>query len=224
MITMPNNDVDLSRFALPQAKAELKRNQLGQEQFLQLMLTQLQNQDPLQPMEDGEFISQMAQFSTVEEIGGMSRSLETLAESLTASMALQASTMVGRSVLVDGDTGTLGEETPLKAGVELHAPLNNAFVRIFDASGQLVREMPLGPRNQGVATFEWDGVMTDGDRAAPGTYFVRAGFLNGDTEESLPTYIASKVASITLNGDGSGADVTTADGQRVSLSKIKAIM
>ena len=224
MITMPTTENDFSSYALPQVQQELGSNELGQEEFLTLMITQLQNQDPLQPMDDGEFISQMAQFSTVEEIGSMSNSLESLAQSLTSSMALQASTMVGRSVLVDGDIGTLGEGEPLQAGVELPAPLNNAFVRIFDASGQLVREMPLGPRNQGMATFEWDGTMTDGSKAAPGTFAVRAAYRNGDTEEGLPTYIASKVASITLNGGGTSAEVTTADGQRVSLSQIKAIM
>lgn len=224
MINLPTGDVNLSSLALPAADAATRSNQLGQEEFLQLMLVQLQNQDPLQPMEDGEFIAQMAQFSTVEEIGSMSKSLETLAESLTASTALQASTMVGRSVLVEGNAGTLGEGKPLQAGIELVAPLNNAMARIFDSSGQLVREMPLGPRNQGVSTFEWDGTLTDGSQAEPGVYFVDAAFMNGESEESIPTFIASEVASVTLNSGGASAEITTRDGQRVGLSQVKAIM
>lgn len=224
MITMPNAESDFSGFALPQVQREAANNQLGQEQFLQLMITQLQNQDPLQPMDDGQFIGQMAQFSTVEEIGGMSKSIESLAETLTASTALQAATMVGRSVLVEGDTGHLTEGQSMKGGVELPAPINNGVVRIFDATGQVVREMPLGPRGQGIATFEWDGARSDGSTADPGTYFIRAGFMNGETEEALPTYMTSQVASVTLNAGGSGAEITTEDGQKVRLSQIKAIM
>lgn len=224
MITMPNTEPDFSSFALPQVQKETASNQLGQDEFLKLMITQLQNQDPMQPMDDGQFIGQMAQFSTVEEIGGMSKSLETLAETLTASTALQASTMVGRSVLVEGEYGSLSEGQSMKGGVELSAPINNGFVQIFNASGQLVREMPLGPRGQGVALFEWDGAMSDGSTAEPGTYFIRAGFMNGETEEALPTYMTSRVASVTLNAGGSSAEVTTEDGQQVRLSQIKAIM
>ncbi len=224
MINMPSNDLDFSGLALPQLQQNAPSNELGQEQFLKLMITQLQNQDPLQPMDDGQFIGQMAQFSTVEEIGGMSRSLESLAETLTASTALQASTMVGRSVLVEGDTGNFSAGQPMKGGVDLPAPLNNASVQIFDTSGRLVREMPLGPRPQGVATFEWDGTTSDGSAADPGTYFIRARFMNGDTEEALPTYMSSQVASVTLNAGGRNTEVTTADGQRVRLSQIKAIM
>ncbi len=224
MITPTNVEPDFSGFALPDLQQEVANNQLGQEEFLTLMITQLQNQDPTKPMDDGEFISQMAQFSTVEEIGGMSRSLESLAESLTATTALQASTMVGRSVLVEGDTGLLNEGQSLKGGVELPAPLSNAFVRVFDTAGQIVRELPLGSQGAGVANFEWDGTRSDGSSADPGTYFVSAGFVNGESEEALPTYMASQVASVTLNSGGTNAEVTTADGQQVRLSQIKAIM
>jgi len=224
MITLPNTDTDLSALALPQAQKKTANNQLGQDEFLRLMTTQLQSQDPLQPMDNGQFIGQMAQFSTVQGISGMSKSLGALAESLSASTALQASTMVGRSVLIEGDTGQLTEDQSLKGGVDLPAPVNNGFVRIFDVSGQLVRELPLGPRGQGVATFEWDGTLPDGSTADPGTYLIRAGFMNGETEEALPTYTNSQVTSVTLNGGGTSAEVTTADGQRVRLSQIKAIM
>lgn len=224
MITMPNSEPDFSGLTLPQLQKEAPSNKLGQEEFLKLMITQLQNQDPMQPMDDGQFIGQMAQFSTVEEIGGMSRSLESLAETLTGSTALQAATMVGRSVLVEGDTGNFVEGQSMKGGVDLPAPINNSFVQIFDGSGQLVREMPLGPRAQGIATFEWDGTKSDGSTADPGTYFIRAGFMNGEVEEALPTYMTSRVESVTLNAGGSGAEITTQDGQRVRLSQIKAIM
>ena len=83
-----------------------------------LMIEQFRNQDPFQPMENGEFIAQMAQFSQVAGIAEMNDSMKDLAGSIGASQALQASTMVGRSVLADGNVATLGSDTPLKGGVE----------------------------------------------------------------------------------------------------------
>ncbi len=224
MITMPNAEVDTSRYALPEAQKDVASNKLGQAEFLELMITQLQNQDPMQPMEGAEFISQMAQFSTVEEIGGVSRSVESLADSLGATTALQAATMVGRSVLIEGDTSQLGADSPLLGGVELPSPISNGVVQIFDTSGQLVRELPLGQQGRGVATFEWDGTMSDGSTADPGTYYINAAFMNGDTQQALPTFVASKVTSITLNAAGGGSEIVTEDGQVARLSQIKAIM
>jgi len=223
MNTISSNDSYLSTLAQPQAETAV-RNQLGQEEFLTLMITQLQNQDPLQPMDDGQFIGQMAQFSTVEGIDSMRQSLETLSQSLTSTTALQASTMVGRSVLIDGDSALLQEGQPLKGGVELPAPISNATVRITDAGGQLVRDLPLGPRNQGVATFEWDGTKNDGSTAEPGTYFISAAFRNGAADEALPTYVVTQVESVTLTAGGTAAEISTANGERVSLAAIKAIM
>ncbi|MDH3977745.1 MAG: flagellar hook assembly protein FlgD [Gammaproteobacteria bacterium] len=225
MIGMPtNSEFDFSSFALQDAQKQSSRNELGQEEFLMLMLTQLQNQDPTKPMEDGEFIAQMAQFTTVEELGGMSKSIENLASSLTSSSALQAATMVGRSVLVEGESGVLPEGGSIKGGINIEQPVGNAFVRVFDASGQFVREMPMGPQNVGVSQFEWDGLKSDGEPAEPGNYYVRAGFRNGETEQALTTLVASKVEAVTLGAGGTTAQITTESGAQVGLSQIKAIM
>ena len=84
-------------------KQTVEKKSLGQEEFLELMMTQLQNQDPLNPAESGEFLSQIAQFGTVNGITELQQSFSTLASSLQSNQALQASTMVGRSVLVESN-------------------------------------------------------------------------------------------------------------------------
>ena len=89
-------------------KTEPKDKSLGQDEFLELMMTQLQNQDPLNPAESGEFLSQIAQFGTVNGITELQQSFSTLASSLQSNQALQASTMVGRSVLVENNILQLG--------------------------------------------------------------------------------------------------------------------
>lgn len=224
MITIPGSDLDLSSLALPQAAQNEANKELGQEDFLMLMITQFENQDPFEPLDNGEFIGQMAQFSTVSGITEMNQSMQSLAESMYANQALQASTMVGRTVLADGDLGTMTEDKPLKGGVDLPFANNSAFVRVYDGAGQVVREIGLGPRNRGLATFEWDGQLADGTQAPSGTYRITAGMANGDEEIALATYVGTKVQSVTLSAGGAGAEITTEGGQRVSLSQIKAIM
>lgn len=223
MINMPVTDFDLSTLALQQ-KAEEDRTELGQEDFLMLMIEQFSNQDPFQPMENGEFIAQMAQFSQVSGIAEMSQSLERLSQSLSSNQALQASTMVGRAVLAQGNLATLGSEDSLKGGVSLAYPTNAAVVRIFDAAGQPIQEIPLGNRNAGMATFEWDGMLPGGERAEAGNYRVEAFLRNENVDEPLDTYVASRIQSVTLSAGGRSAALTTEGGQQVSLSQVKAIM
>ena len=223
MINPTSSNFDLSALALQQ-QAEASRSELGQEEFLMLMIEQFSNQDPFEPMENGEFIAQMAQFSQVSGIADMSASLERLSESLSSNQALQASTMVGRSVLADGNLGTLGTESPLQGGVNLPYETNAAYVRIFDQQGQPIRDLSLGNRNAGLTTFQWDGMLPDGTRAQAGTYRIGAFISNNGIEEPLETMVSSEIQSVTLSAGGRSAQLTTAGGERVSLSQVKAIM
>ena len=223
MITMPGSDLDLAALAVPQPQ-ESERTELGQEDFLMLMITQFRNQDPFEPLENGEFIGQMAQFSTVSGIAEMNVSMAKLADSLSANQALQASTMVGRTVLADGNLATLGEEHPLQGGVDLPYATSGGFVRVYDDAGQMVRELSLGTRSSGLATFEWDGSLGNGERAPAGNYRITAGLRNGAEELALATYVGTRVQSVTLSAGGRNAEITTEAGQRVGLSQIKAIM
>ena len=223
MINMPNASFDLQSLAV-QRETQEEKTKLGQEDFLMLMIEQFRNQDPFQPMENGEFIGQMAQFSQVAGISEMNQSMAKLADSLGANQALQASTMVGRSVLADGNLATLGSETALKGGVELPYATDAGFVRIFNAQGQPVKDLQLGSRGAGLATFEWDGTLADGERAEPGNYVIAAGLRNNGVEEGLPTLVGARVQSITLTAGGRSAEITTEAGERINLSQVKAIM
>lgn len=223
MINMPTTDFELSELALKKPTQE-ERTELGQEDFLMLMIEQFSNQDPFQPVENGEFIAQMAQFSQVSGIAEMNESLETLANSMTANQALQAATMVGRSVLAQGNLATLGSEENLKGGVDLPYGTSAAHVRVYDPRGQVAAEFPLGARNAGLASFEWDGRLPDGEQAEPGTYRVAAFIRNDGVEQPLDTYVGSRIQSVSLSAGGRSALLTTAGGQQVSLSQVKAIM
>jgi flagellar basal-body rod modification protein FlgD len=210
-----------SSYQLPAAKKD--GNELGQDQFLLLMLTQFRNQDPLKPQDPSEFLTQLAQVSSVTGIAEMNKSMATLADSLYAGQALQAATVVGRNVLAPSQTARLATGGTVAGAVDLPASTAAGFVRILDGSGALVREIALGSRAAGLAGFEWDGRTNTGAAAPAGTYQVVAGYRTGETEEAADVYVSKRVASVSIGGDGKRTEITTDDGARVGLADIKAI-
>ena len=146
----------LSGLRLPDANAA-PAGDLGQEEFFELMLTQLKNQDPFEPLESGEFLSQIAQFSSVQSLGQLNSSFDTLSSSIVSNQALQGAALVGRSVLAPTDVGTLGQSGEVTGAVELESSTTALQIRIQDASGQIVRQIDLGAQPAGLNRFRWGG-------------------------------------------------------------------
>lgn len=176
---------------------------MGQSDFLKLMTTQLQNQDPFQPIENGEFLGQIAQFGTVSGIQELQQSFGDLSNALQANRALQASVLVGKQVMVNGNQSALGTDTALRGAVELPGPVNDLHVRVLGASGETLADIALGAQSGGVVEFEWDGELADGGRAPAGTYTVAAAAEVGGNEQALTTLAIANVNSVTL-GSGAG--------------------
>ena len=179
-----------------------KPKTLGQEDFLTLMTAQLQNQDPFKPMENGEFIAQMAQFSTVTGITELRDSFKELAGSLYSNQAFQAASLVGREVLVPDGRGELEQEGTLKGAVELTNPASNLTISIYDLSGRLVRRLDLGRQSEGMAEFSWDGLTAEGEPAPAGSYAIRAEAVEGGANIAHDVLIAAGVNSVTLPRSG----------------------
>lgn len=139
-------------------KEENTSNELGKTEFLELMIAKLNNQDPLKPQDDAQFIAELAQFSTVEGIQNMSAGFEDLATSYKSSQALQASALVGGAVTVDGSTTSNLRYGELVYGMaELPAGADELFLQIENSTGQIVEDVPLGYQPNGALTFKWDG-------------------------------------------------------------------
>ena len=203
MINTDNNFESLGFRSLRDLQNEnSKGSKLGQEDFLKLMTTQLQNQDPFAPMENGEFLGQIAQFSAVTGIQDLQASFEKLSQSLVSNQALQASGLVGRSVLAPTGIAALGQDGGVKGVVEVPASSNDVRVTIHAASGETIRSLALGSQPSGNAQFQWDGLKDDGTRALPGSYFVAASGQFEGRQVGLDTLLASEVESVTLGGDG----------------------
>ncbi len=223
-ISSAGTDPTIDSLLLPSSGAKKATKQLGQQDFLALMIQQLKNQDPLKPMENGEFIGQMAQFSTVTGIADMTKSIAGLAASFNSGQALQAASMVGRTVLTESSVGTFSGTQPLAGAVELPYSTSSAVVRVYSGAGELVRELPLGTQEAGLSNFAWDGTMANGQPAPAGRYRLTVAIENPQGATALPTYLASKVESVTLSGDGGGSQIRTDSGASLSLSQVKAVM
>lgn len=202
---MINTDTGLQGFefrSVQELSADKSRKELGQEEFLELMTAQLQNQDPMKPMESGEFLTQIAQFSTVEGVGDLNEAFATLSQSLVSNQALQAANLVGRSVLAPTGLAALGEGGTISGAVDLPAASNDVAVNVYDQSGQLVRRLELGSQAAGSASFQWDGLRDDGQFAPPGTYFVSGEASVDGRTEAVDTLLESRVRSVTLSNSG----------------------
>jgi flagellar basal-body rod modification protein FlgD len=205
----------------PEQKA---RDSLGQEDFLTLMISQFQNQDPFEPMDNGEFLGQLAQFSTVNGISSLNSAFTGLAGSMQDNQALQAAGLVGHSVLAVTDVGHLTDGASLNGGLELESSAGNVQVDITDRSGELVQRLNLGQQPPGMVRFSWDGVSSSGERAASGHYQVSARVIRGTNIESAPTVIEAEIQSVTLGQFGGGMTLNLAGGQEMPLGQVYQII
>lgn len=210
--------------ALQPPPQQSRRDELGQEDFLKLMITQFQNQDPFSPMENGDFLGQLAQFGTVNGIEQLNHSFSSLQDSIQSDQALQAANLVGRSVLARNDLGHLTEDGTVRGAVELNASASDIEVEISDASGQLVRRLNLGEQPPGLVRFEWDGSSQTGERLDPGHYQVSTRVIQGGYIESAQTLLVSEIQSVTLGGLSGGLALNMEGGDVLSLNQVHRIL
>ncbi|GGI16316.1 MAG: flagellar hook assembly protein FlgD [Oxalicibacterium faecigallinarum] len=184
----------------------------AQDRFLKLLVTQMQNQDPLNPMDNAEVTSQMAQLSTVTGIDKLNSTLESLISSSAANNSLQAANLIGRGVLSSGNQISLADEKGIM-GVEFSGPVDAAQVIIKDASGNVVHTVDLGAQEAGPIPLLWDGTTSSGEKAADGTY----------TFEVKATLAGSAVATTPLQFGVVTAVTTNSDGAKVSVPGLGAL-
>lgn len=178
-------------------------NDLGQDAFLRLMIAQLENQDPLSPAENGEFIAQLAQFSSVEGITNLNNSLDGLVNEFRSSRALEASALVGRQVEVNSNTGRLPAGETLRGTVELPSSTDNLRITVESLLGEVIRVEEISGAAAGDVAFSWDGLNNNDELQAPGTYRLRAtAIIDGETQE-VPVRVAANVNSVSVGADNS---------------------
>jgi flagellar basal-body rod modification protein FlgD len=198
------------------------KNELGQDAFLKLMLSQMKNQDPFKPQDPSAFIGQLAQFSTVSGIQAMQGNISTLSDALRSSQVLDGTTLVGHDVLSVSSSATLGETGSVKGSVTIPQGTSQAAIAVTDASGQLVRRLPLSSQ-QGETGFVWDGTTDRGTRAPAGNYTFAAVANVGGAAEQLQTQISSRVGSVTIDPTNYSLTLNTDLGP-IALANVRRVM
>lgn len=185
-----------------------KKSEIGQADFLKLMTTQLQAQDPFKPMDSSQFLGQIAQFSQVSGLQDLNSAFAGLASSLTANQTLQGAALVGREVLVAGNRLNLGSEGGVSGAIEV--PQSGWLsVEISDASGQVVRHIDYGAQGAGRGDFSWDGLDDDGKRLPVGSYKFQAQVSSdGGGSVAANTYVLGQVIGVQPSSSGLQLEVS----------------
>ena len=209
---------------LQKQQVKTPNDELGQDAFLQLVVAQLKNQDPLKPMENGEFLSQLAQFQSVTGIDELKKSVDSMATAMQSNQALQASSLVGRWVVVSSDKSFLWEDANMAGSVEVPNRADNVQVQIKNSSGATVKQLDLGDQSAGTANFQWDGLGDDGVEYGAGEYSISSfGTIAGEVE-ALETNAIVPVDSVLMGRAGESMTVNAAGVGNVKLSDVKQIM
>jgi flagellar basal-body rod modification protein FlgD len=175
---------------------------LGQEDFLQLLVTQLQAQDPLNPQDSTEFTAQLAQFSSLEQLMNVNAMLNQLAAFEAAMANTQAANLIGQEVKALGNQISVQGGDASQAGFELNTHADTVKVTIRDEAGAVIDVIEMTNINSGEHAIEWDGLTGAGTQAADGAYTFSVEAESGGESISAESYIRGRVEGVDFNTNG----------------------
>ena len=216
-----NNPLDGMRWQKEEYKeAEQDKGMLTQADFFALLTKELSNQDPTKPVDNNEMISQMTAFSTTDGVQKLNASFDNFATSMTSSQALQASSLVGRSVLVEDNVFGMSEGEAVKGKLVSDQAASNVNIYVENVAGEVIQTVPVGNVAAGGVTLTWDGQTSDGQPAAEGAYRFRiVGLVAGEASE-LEAMTYRKVDSVTLAGTGGNIMLNLNGGSSMALADV----
>lgn len=199
---------------------ESDNGMLTQADFFALLTQELANQDPTKPVDNNEMISQMTAFSTTDGVQKLNDSFTDFASSMTSSQALQASSLVGRSVLVEDNVFGTSEGELVKGKIVTDEPASNVNIYVENIAGEIIQTVPVGDIDAGGYTFTWDGQTSSGEAAETGAYRFRiAGLVEGQASE-LQAMTFRKVDSVTLAGANGSILLNLNGGSSMALADV----
>ena len=194
-----------------------------QNTFLQLLIAQMQNQDPTNPMDSSQMTSQLAQINTVTGISQLNTSLTSLATQLSAGQQPQAALLIGSTVLAPGNTVTVASGKAAPLGVQLVSDATNLQVNVTNSAGKIVSTINLGSQKAGSVPVTWTPTDSSGNPLPDGTYtFTATGTINGKAGTAT-TLSAATVQSVVTQADGTPG-LQLSNGTTVGLTQIGAIL
>ena len=193
-----------------------------QDRFLKLLVTQLKNQDPLNPMDNAQLTSQLSQISTVSGIEKLNTTMQSLSASFMSAQSLQSAGLIGHTVYTDGSSLAFDGSTPVGGGINLAQAADKLTVSIVGPAGNVVRQIDLGAHQAGLSAFQWDGLSDGGANVAAGAYTFKVTASSGTNAVPVTTFMSGQVSSVMLGSDGAHAMVNGIGD--VPVSQIKQIM
>ena len=204
MSSIPTNNELFGSLGLnsPSTQTTKKKDTLDQADFLKLMTTQLQHQDPTKPMDNSQMVAQMAQLSTVQGIDDLNKTVAGFQQAMASDQILKGAALVGHEVLVPSSKVSL--ESDGGASGTVAAPGSGTVtIDITDASGVKVTQLSVPANAAGEVSFQWDGTDANGKRMPPGSYNILATHTdNAGAQGKLSTYVQAAVESVTVGTDG----------------------
>ncbi len=217
MTTSTVNPVAASTAASSASSSPIPANmQISEAQFLQLITTQLQNQDPLDPTDPSQFLSQIEGLSEVS-------SLQTMQSALQAQQLTSGATLLGQDVLAPTNTATLSSGGTVSGAVEPPTGATKLTVTITDSSGATVSSFAVTPQSAGLTPFTWNGTTSSGSAAPAGAYTVNVTATVAGSGQSVTPLIQSQVQSVTIDPTTQALDVNTNNGT-VPMSSIVSVL
>lgn len=207
-------------------------DELGSEAFLELMVAQLENQDPSKPLDNSEFIGQLAQFGTVSGVQELNESFAGLSATLAASQSWQAASLVGRGVVTDSNVGQLqlveGDDGEVALGldatVDFQGNSSGGTIFVQDLSGRLVYSAALPAGVSGELQVQWDGLDNQGEAMPPGNYRISAETTVNGQNQAIPVYAHQRVDSVAIDSTTGQVTLNLSDGAKLPVTEIKQFL
>jgi len=206
--------------APPSKAAAGSKKELGQEDFLKLLVAQMKNQDPSNPADNGEFLSQIAQFSMVSGIDELGASFKGISNNYYATQAMQAAELVGREVLTESNSVVWQEGATVNGVLGVPEFADGLNIQVRDIYGALVKTLDASDYRDGDSTFAWDGSNEDGEPVAAGEYTITATALVDGSQQAVPIQTYNRVESITVDRASASVSLQLQNRQSVPFSQV----
>ncbi|MGH8219263.1 MAG: flagellar hook assembly protein FlgD [Steroidobacteraceae bacterium] len=216
-VTGPNSTLNNPASAFGSAASAIPANmQISEAGFLQLISTQMQNQDPLNPADPSQFLQQIEGLSEVS-------SMQSMQTALQSSQLTNGSALIGKTVLAPSNTATLAAGGQVAGAVSAPAGATNLTVSITDSSGAPVTSFQVAPQSSGLTSFAWNGTGASGASAPAGQYNVAVTATVNGSGQSVAPFVQSTVTSVTLDPSSQALDVNTSNGT-VPFSSVLSVL
>jgi flagellar basal-body rod modification protein FlgD len=198
-------------------------NSMGQQDFLKLFTTQLQNQNPLDPTKNEAFVAQLAQFSQLEATTNMATQLTSFVSSQSGDRMLAGASLIGKKVALEGVPATLAGGQPVQGVISLPNGASGMKLEILDKSGAVVRQQIIGAQPSGEITLTWDGRDGAGAMLADGNYTFKATVTAAGATSQVPVKTLTTVRSVSQEDPASELMVLVDGGRSVKMSSLQRI-